>query len=94
MASGLAVAGFDYAAARQFVRHGENGLAVPFGEPAGLIAAGEMLATDEFLRAKLRLAARPAVEAHSWERVIGRFEADVRAAATEPAPAAAVPMPA
>jgi glycosyltransferase involved in cell wall biosynthesis len=29
MASGLAVASFDYAAARQFVRHGENGLAVP-----------------------------------------------------------------
>ena len=26
MASGLAVAGFDYAAAQQFVRHGENGL--------------------------------------------------------------------
>lgn len=77
MASGLAVAGFDYAAARQFVRHGENGLVVPFDEPAALIDAAEMLATDDFLRAKLRLSARAAVEAHSWERVIVRFEADL-----------------
>ena len=29
LASGLAVAGFDYAAASQFMRHEENGLAVP-----------------------------------------------------------------
>jgi glycosyltransferase involved in cell wall biosynthesis len=91
MASGLAVAGFDYAAARQFVRHGENGLAVPFDDPAGLVAAGEMLATDEFLRAKLRLAARGAVEAQAWETVIGRFEADLRAAAAEQPAAAAAP---
>ncbi len=93
MASGLAVAGFDYAAARQFVRHGENGLAVPFDAPAELVAAGEMLATDEFLRAKLRANARAAVEAQSWDRVIVKFEADLLAAAgvsvsprIEPAP--------
>ena len=53
-----------------------------------------MLATDDFLRAKLRLSARAAVEAASWEKVILRFEADllqatgrVEAPATEAVPA-------
>jgi glycosyltransferase involved in cell wall biosynthesis len=40
LASGLAVAGFDYAAARQFVRSGENGLRVPTDQPEAFIAAG------------------------------------------------------
>ncbi len=93
MASGLAVAGFDYAAARQFVRHGENGLAVPFDSAADLVAAGELLATDEFLRAKLRANARAAVEAQSWERVIRTFEADLLAAAGVAAPRPAEPLP-
>ena len=53
MASGLAVASFDYAAARQFVRSGENGLAVPGGHPEGLIAAAVRLASDPALRERL-----------------------------------------
>lgn len=81
MASGLAVAGFDYAAARQFVRHGENGLAVPCNRPEALVNAAVLLATDDFLRAQLRLAARTAVEPLSWENVIARFEADLAEAA-------------
>lgn len=81
MASGLAVAGFDYAAARQFIVHGQNGLAVPCDSPEALIEAAVLLATDELLRAQLRAAARRAVETQSWETVIGRFEADLAAAA-------------
>jgi glycosyltransferase involved in cell wall biosynthesis len=77
MASGLAVAGFDYAAARAFVRNGENGLAVPCGEPDSLIAAAARLAGDEGLRQRLRAAAAAAVEPQSWERVIGSFEAEL-----------------
>lgn len=77
MASSLAVAGFDYAAARQFVRHGENGLAVPCAQPDALIAAAAQLATDAQLRARLRIAAQSAVEAQSWHHVIARFEADL-----------------
>jgi glycosyltransferase involved in cell wall biosynthesis len=80
MASGLAVAGFDYAAARQFVRHGETGLVVPCEQPGALIGAAGLLATDEFLRAQLRPAARAAVEAQSWSNVVARFEADLLAA--------------
>ena len=77
MASGLAVAGFDYAAARQFIRHGQNGLAVTPTTPEGLVDAAVLLATDDFLRAQLRPAARLSVEGHSWETVIARFEADL-----------------
>lgn len=79
MASGLAVAGFDYAAAQQFVRHGSNGLAVPCSQPDALVEAAVLLATDEFLRAQLRPAARAAVEMQSWETIIARFETDLLA---------------
>jgi glycosyltransferase involved in cell wall biosynthesis len=86
LASGLAVAGFDYAAARQFVRHGENGLTVPYEQPDALIESAVLLATDELLRAQLRLGARAAVAPQSWENVISHFEADLIAVAgVEPA---------
>jgi glycosyltransferase involved in cell wall biosynthesis len=81
MSSGLAVGGFDYAAARQFIRHGENGLVAPCDQPAALQAAAVQLATDAALRTKLRAAARAGFEQQSWDRVIGRFEADLLAAA-------------
>ncbi|HWA87238.1 MAG TPA: glycosyltransferase family 1 protein [Opitutus sp.] len=77
MASGLAVAAFDYAAARQFVRHEQNGLAIPCREPDALIAAATRLAIDAPLRARLRTAARAALLAQSWENVIARFESDL-----------------
>ena len=94
MASGLAVAGFDYAAARQFVRHGQNGLAVPCNRPEALIDAAVLLVTDDLLRTQLRIAARAVVEPQSWENVIARFEADLAEAAgvVLPAPAPA-PQP-
>jgi glycosyltransferase involved in cell wall biosynthesis len=77
MASGLAVAGFDYAAARQFVRDGENGLTVPCDRPHALIAAAARLATDGPLRLRLGRAARASIEPQSWDHVITRFEADL-----------------
>lgn len=80
MASGLAVAGFNYAAARQFVRDGENGLVVPCDRPEALIAAGVRLAGNEPLRQRLRQNARRALEHQSWENVVARFEADLLAA--------------
>lgn len=86
LASGLAVAGFDYAAARQFVEHGRNGLAVPCDRPDALVEAAALLAADDLLRAQLRLAARAAVEPQSWSKVIARFEADLLAVARPAAP--------
>jgi len=46
MASGLAVAGFNYAAALKFVRDGENGLTVPCDQPDALVRAAVRLAND------------------------------------------------
>lgn len=86
MASGLAVAGFNYAAARQFVQHEQNGLAVPCHEPANLIEAGVRLVTDAALRSRLRLAARSTVEPQSWEKIITRFESDLAEIAKPIAP--------
>jgi glycosyltransferase involved in cell wall biosynthesis len=77
MASGAAVAAFDYAAARQFVRDGENGLTAPCDRPEALVAAAVRLAADASLRDTLRRAARAAVEAQAWEKVIASFEADL-----------------
>ena len=77
MASGLAVAGFHYAAALQFVRDGTTGLSVPRDQPDALIAAAVRLATDVALRHRLRVAARAIVEPQSWETVIARFEHDL-----------------
>jgi glycosyltransferase involved in cell wall biosynthesis len=97
MASGLAVAAFDYAAARQFVRNGENGIAVPVDQPEALVAAAVRLASDGELRRRLRRAARTTLEAQSWETVVARFESDlagvVAEAARSRAPDAAVPSP-
>jgi glycosyltransferase involved in cell wall biosynthesis len=88
MASGLAVAGFDYAAAKQFVQHERNGLVVPRDQPDALIAAAVRLATHEKLRAQLRTSARTTVEPQSWENVIARFETDLMEIADVRAPAA------
>lgn len=77
MASGLAVAAFDYAAARQFLRHGHNGLSVPRDAPDALIAAAVALATTPALRQRLRPAARAAVLEQSWDKVVARFEDDL-----------------
>lgn len=84
MASGLAVAGFDYAAARQFIAHGVNGLTVPLGDDEAFLAAATMLATDDLLRAQLRRAARAAVEEQSWTSVIAGFERELAALVAQP----------
>ena len=81
MASGLATASFDYAATRQFVRDGENGLAVPRSRPDDLVSAAARLAADPALRSRLGPVARASVAAQSWESVIVRFEAHLRAIA-------------
>lgn len=77
MASGLAAAGFDYAAARIFLKNGETGLSAPCDQPDALVAAAVRLATDPVLRSRLRASARVAVEAQSWEKVIAQFESDL-----------------
>jgi glycosyltransferase involved in cell wall biosynthesis len=78
MASGLAVAAFDYAAARQFIRHRKNGLSVPRSSPDALVEAAVTLATRPVLREQLRIAAREALLEQSWDKVVARFETDLQ----------------
>jgi glycosyltransferase involved in cell wall biosynthesis len=77
MASGLAVSAFDYAAAHEFIRHGENGLVAAPGRELEFLANATRLATDAALRRRLAAAAREAAASLSWQTVIGRFETDL-----------------
>ncbi|MBL9218140.1 MAG: glycosyltransferase family 1 protein [Opitutaceae bacterium] len=84
LASGLAFAGYDYAAAHELVRSGENGLLVPLGDEPAFIAAAVRLATDPVLAARLRARAAAAVAARSWDHVVAQFAADLAEAVTHP----------
>jgi len=86
LASGLAFAGYDYAAAHELVRPGENGLLVPLHDEPAFIAAAVRLATEPGLAPRLRAHAAAAVQARSWAAVTEQFETDLNAALTEHEP--------
>ena len=74
MASGLATIAYDYAAARQHIRHDVNGLLAPFDDTAAFIAqAGALVADAERIR-RLRIEARRTVEQLTWEHILGQLE--------------------
>jgi glycosyltransferase involved in cell wall biosynthesis len=79
LASGLAFAGFDYASAAQFVRHGQNGLLAPLEQEESLKRAAEEIAAEAPLRQRLGQGAREAVLQQSWEAVAGKFLSDLEA---------------
>jgi len=75
MASGLAVAAFDYAAAAEHLRAPEAGALAPFGDVEALARAGVTLCRDPACIARLGRAARTKAESLSWEAVSERFAA-------------------
>ncbi len=75
MASRLAIVAFDYAAARECLRHRASALLAPYGEPAPFVDAAQELAADPRLREQLREAAATAARALTWPRVIDELEA-------------------
>ncbi len=75
MASGLATVAYDYAAARQHMRHDENGLLVPFADTDAFVKISTGLITDMDRVHRLRVAARQTVEALTWEHIMGEMEA-------------------
>lgn len=83
LASGLAVSAFDYAAAHEFVRHGENGLTAPVGHEAAFLAHAAQLGRALDLRRRLADAAPAAVRNRAWDSVVDRFAADLREAIAE-----------
>ena len=75
MASRLAIVAFDYAAARQYLRHRASALLAPFGAGAPFVEAAQELAADPRLRGELREGAAAVARGLSWERVIDDLEA-------------------
>ena len=78
LASGLAVLAFDYAAAAKFIRDGQNGRKVDYGDEAAfLVAAGNFAEEEGNDRAPIRRAARETGLRLSWEAVLRRFSDDI-----------------
>jgi len=75
MASGLGIVAYDYAAAREALRHGESALLAPFGDSAAFVAHAEHLARDPGLARALGLEARKRAGSLTWERIVEDFEA-------------------
>jgi glycosyltransferase involved in cell wall biosynthesis len=74
LASGLAVLSYDYAAGRQFIRSGENGVLAPFdrAEAFEVAAANLMQGRDDWPR--MRAAARATAMGINWDAVVAQFE--------------------
>ena len=79
MASRLAVVAYDYAAARQHLRHRDTGMLAPFGSPAPFVELAQELAADPLLRERLREGAHATARALTWDRVLDDLEATLHA---------------
>lgn len=72
MASGLAVVAYDYAAARQHIKTGRNGFAVPFDDEEAFLATAIEVANSDL--AIVRENARRSARKVRWKKVVKRFE--------------------
>ena len=95
MASGLAVVAFDYAAAGELIRPGQNGLLAPFGNAPEWIRQCLRVADDIPSVAELGRAARVSAMRQDWARIHDAFAAALAAVARRPsaqAGAAVLPL--
>lgn len=74
MASGLAIVGFDYAAAAAHLRHEVSGLLARYGDLDDFVRMSAALVADPCRCARLSARARSAAERLSWTDVVERFE--------------------
>lgn len=74
MASGLAVVAYDYAAAKVHIRHGENGVLIPYGNGASFVDGAVRLIRERQYLELIRRRARQHILAYDWPRVVERFE--------------------
>ena len=93
MASGLPVVAYDYAAAGELIRPGENGLLAPFGDAGELIRQGVRASLDPPGLAALGQAARRTALRQDWCRIHDAFAAALVKVARRPVaePGGAVP---
>jgi glycosyltransferase involved in cell wall biosynthesis len=75
MASRLGVVAYDYAAARQHIRHRDTGMLAPLGSPAQFVESAQELAADPRLRERVRARAHVVARELTWERVLDDLEA-------------------
>jgi len=78
MASGLAVVAYDYAAARQYLRHEASALLAPMDARATFVGMAARLAKDRDLVSRLRSEARRTAEGVSWKRAVDDLERVLR----------------
>jgi glycosyltransferase involved in cell wall biosynthesis len=74
MASGLPVVAYDCAAAREHIRHGENGLRAAFDDAHAFIFQAQRLAASVDDARRMGRNARLTAEKIDWDRVHERFE--------------------
>lgn len=83
MASGLVVLSYDYAAARQYLKNGENGYSAKLGDSAAFVARALEIARAPERWPAVRAAARATALTITWEAIIRRFEAELDTARGE-----------
>ncbi len=74
MASGLAVVAYDYAAAKEHIRHGHNGLAARVDDSAAFLRLASELTGDRDRIRQLGFHARKTTERIDWTAIVGEFE--------------------
>lgn len=74
MASGLAVLAYDYAAARQHIRHDVNGLLAPYDDTNAFFEQSVALIQIPDRIQRLRARARSTVEQLTWDAIMGQLE--------------------
>ena len=77
MASGLVVLSYDYAAARQFIRDGENGFVAAFDEREAFVAKARQVMNNQVGWSEIRARARATALTITWDAIIVRFEAEL-----------------
>ncbi len=77
MASGVPVLSYDYAAARAFIRDGENGAKVTLDDEKAFLAKARQLAADPAILRLMGKQARETALGISWERVVESFEREL-----------------
>lgn len=74
MASGLPVLAYDYAAAREHIRHGENGMLAAFDDRDAFIRLATGMTGDVDHARNMGRQARISAEGIAWEHIHERFE--------------------
>jgi glycosyltransferase involved in cell wall biosynthesis len=75
LASGLVVAGYDYAALRQHVRPGINGFVAKFGDKGAFLQMAQEVISRRVDWPSVRAAARITAQTISWDVIVAQFEA-------------------